>query len=152
MRSRFTQLLPLVNASNKALYGNCRPTISPCYTAVTASVTRGFADDANLRQTPLHDFHVENGGQLDPIRKRTACCRFTVSSVALTLYGAVSLQAKWSLSRAGPCQFSTRIASWTPASTAGKTQRCSTSHICVEPASGCVTRIHHPARHLCSTL
>lgn len=23
---------------------------------------RGFADDANLKKTPLHDFHVENGG------------------------------------------------------------------------------------------
>ena len=25
-------------------------------------LTRGFADDASLKKTPLYDFHVENGG------------------------------------------------------------------------------------------
>ncbi len=26
-------------------------------------LTRGFADDASLKKTPLYDFHVENGGK-----------------------------------------------------------------------------------------
>ena len=27
-------------------------------------VVRGFADDANLKKTPLYDFHVKQGGEL----------------------------------------------------------------------------------------
>ena len=30
--------------------------------ALNTSGRRGFADDASLKKTPLHDFHVENGG------------------------------------------------------------------------------------------
>ncbi|CAL8472131.1 g11673 [Coccomyxa elongata] len=29
-------------------------------------LTRGFADDASLKKTPLYDFHVENGGKMVP--------------------------------------------------------------------------------------
>ncbi len=41
-------------------------------------LTRGFADDASLKKTPLYDFHVENGGTSqtcfgDPILKSSLC-------------------------------------------------------------------------------
>ena len=135
MRSRLTQLLPQLNASGQVLCG--RSAVSPCYTALTASCIRGFADDANLLKTPLHDFHVENGGEQNAnvdVKINHSVCS---ASLVLTIRNNFAAQARWCPLLAGRCPSSTKKASWTLAYTAERMQPYSTSRICVARAFGC---------------
>lgn len=111
-------------------------------------LTRGFADDASLKKTPLYDFHVQNGGTYPTFfctcsRKCSFCSvvecdQITHCTTQLETehnkmhYGTHFLcdistirllpaQEKWSRSQAGRCRSSTKTRSWTPLSTAGST-------------------------------
>lgn len=135
MRSRLTQLLPQLNASGQVLCG--RSAVSPYYTALTASCTRGFADDSNLLKTPLHDFHVENGGEQNATVDVKIIHSVCSASLVLTLRNNFAAQARWCPLLAGRCPSSTKKASWTLAYTAERMQPYSTSRICVARAFGC---------------
>ena len=65
MRQNLSQLLPRFEASCSTLLQKNSGAISTSQFALTANGRRGFADDADLKQTPLHAFHVENGGESD---------------------------------------------------------------------------------------
>ena len=62
MRHRLIQLLPVLeNSTLRLLQRDSGPA---CVGQIVLNATgrRGFADDADLKKTPLHAFHVEHGG------------------------------------------------------------------------------------------
>lgn len=64
MRQGVRHLLPrLDNVRSAWLQQNSRAVFAG-QSALSSSGRRSFADDANLKKTPLHEFHVENGGAL----------------------------------------------------------------------------------------
>ncbi|DBB11168.1 TPA: hypothetical protein ACH3X3_006622 [Trebouxia sp. C0006] len=66
MRQGLSQLLPRLEASCSTLLQKNSGAACTSQLALTATGRRGFADDADLRKTPLHAFHVENGGKMVP--------------------------------------------------------------------------------------
>ena len=74
MRQGLSQLLPRLEASCSTLLQKNSGAACTSQFALTATGRRGFADDADLRKTPLHAFHVENGGE---------CCRAELYSSIL---------------------------------------------------------------------
>ncbi|DBA76327.1 TPA: hypothetical protein ACH3X1_010039 [Trebouxia sp. C0004] len=66
MRHGLLQLLPRLEVSCSTLLQRNSGVACTNQFALNATGRRGFADDADLRKTPLHAFHVENGGKMVP--------------------------------------------------------------------------------------
>lgn len=63
MRQGLSCLIPRLEASCSTLLQKHCGAACASQSALAGNGRRGFADDADLRQTPLHAFHVENGGE-----------------------------------------------------------------------------------------
>ena len=138
MRQSLTQLLPRLEASCSALLQ--RQTGAACTSQFVLSGLgqRTFADAADLKKTPLHAFHVENGGTRCLFLRAlisTACEKHVALPPSMPIICAT--QGKWCRSPAGLCPSNTKRASWIPVYTAERTLLFSMSRICAELVSGC---------------